>query len=66
MHYDDIRDGVWCLRQQKTKTEVRIHISSRAEAIINKYRSVGSPLPSLSSQNLNKYVKELGKTAGLD
>ncbi len=66
MHYDDIRDGVWCLRQQKTKTEVRIHISTRAEAIINKYRSVGSPLPSISSQNLNKYVKELGKTAGLD
>lgn len=66
MHYDDIRDGVWCLRQQKTKTEVRIHISSRAEAIINKYRSVGSPLPSISSQNLNKYVKELGKIAGLN
>ncbi|HEY9833592.1 MAG TPA: hypothetical protein V6D26_23775 [Stenomitos sp.] len=37
-----------------------------AEAIINKYRSVGSPLPSLSSQNLNMYVKELGKVAGRD
>ncbi len=66
MHYDDIRDGVWCLRQQKTKTEVRIHISKRADAIITKYRSIGSPLPSISSQKFNGYIKELGKIAGLD
>ncbi len=66
MDYNDIRHGVWCLRQQKTKTEFRIHISSRAETIINKYRSVGSPPASLSVQNLSKYVKELDKTAGLD
>jgi len=45
MHCDDICVGVWCLCQQKTKAEVRIHISSRAEAIINTYRSVGSPAP---------------------
>ncbi|MBK7186910.1 MAG: site-specific integrase [Ignavibacteria bacterium] len=66
MHYDDIRDGVWCLRQQKTKTEVRIHISKRADAIITKYRSIGSPLPSISSQKFNGYIKELGKVAKLD
>ena len=30
------------------------------------YRSLGCPLPSLNSQNLNKYIKELGKLAGLN
>lgn len=66
MNYDDIREGVWHLRQQKTKTEVRIHLSKRAEAIVNKYRSAGNPLPVLSSQKMNEYLKELGQKAGLN
>ncbi len=56
--------GVYASR--KTKTEVHIHISKRADAIISKYRSIGSLLPSISSQKFNGYIKELGKVAKLD
>jgi integrase len=64
LNFDDIRDSTWFLRMNKTKSDARIYLIPQAMAIIEKYRALGS-LPSISSQRMNDYLKELGRIAGI-
>jgi site-specific recombinase XerD len=60
---DTIQGDAIVLRTTKTKDQASIPITTFARAILNKY---DNNLPSISNQNFNKYVKELGKAAGIN
>lgn len=51
------------LIQQKTKTKVSIPISSQLFAILKKY---DYKLPKVRDLTINKYIKEIGKMAGIN
>lgn len=51
------------IRQQKTGTKVIIPCSTELRAILERY---DYNLPHLEDQVLNRYIKEVGKAAGLD
>ncbi len=51
---------------KKTKTELTIPLNSITSAILDKYKDQYKPLPLISSQKLNTYVKELCKEAKID
>jgi len=63
---DDVRDRVWHLRMNKTKSEIRIDLVERVQRILEKYTSRNEWLPKISSQKMNDYLKELGKLVGLE
>jgi integrase len=65
LHFDDIRDNVWHLRMGKTRTETLIHLIPQAIELVNKYRLDGR-MPTISSQRMNDYLKELGQLAEID
>jgi site-specific recombinase XerD len=60
-----LKNGTWVLFQVKFKKTVRIPIYKmpEAEEILKKYNL---KLPTISEQNYNKYLKEIGKLAGLE
>lgn len=66
LNKDDVRDGVWHLRMQKTKSETRIHLTWKAMAILQKYQAQKEWLPQISSQKMNTYLKEIGKLVELN
>lgn len=49
--------------QQKTKTKVAFPIDDKAKAILDKYDYT---LPTMSTQDVNKYLKKIGKKAELN
>jgi integrase len=51
---------------QKTKSETRIHLISKAMAILQKYQAQNEWLPQISSQKMNTYLKEIGKLVELN
>jgi len=61
----DIKDNVWYLRQVKTKNITEIPLIDKAQNILKKYELFEKPLPVISNQKLNKYLKELCKKAEL-
>ena len=61
----DIKENVWYLRQVKTKNVTEIPLLDKAINILNKYSLYEKPLPVITNQKLNQYLKELGKKAGL-
>lgn len=61
----DIKDNVWYLRQVKTKNITEIPLIDKAQKILNKYELFEKPLPVISNQKLNQYLKELCKKAEL-
>ncbi|MEQ7798178.1 site-specific integrase [Pedobacter sp. ASV1-7] len=50
----------------KTKEKISIPLSHYSETILNKYKDLHKPLPVISSQNMNIYIKELCKEAGIN
>ena len=50
----------------KTRTELTIPLNPVSSAILYKYRNNHKPLPVISSQNTNLYIKELCKKAGIN
>lgn len=48
---------------KKTKTELTIPLNSITSKILDKYKELHKPLPLISSQKLNTYIKELCKAA---
>ncbi len=57
---DEIR-----LTVKKTKEPLSIPLTSFSKAILAKYEALHRPLPVISNQKLNDYVKELCKLAGI-
>ena len=54
------------LNVKKTKTELTIPLNSITSAILDKYKDQYKPLPLISSQKLNTYIKELCKKIHID
>ncbi|HWW39360.1 site-specific integrase [Pedobacter sp.] len=50
----------------KTKEKLSIPLSYYSLAILDKYKELHKPLPVISSQNMNLYVKELCMAAGIN
>ena len=59
IEWSDIKEGVWYLRVQKTKDIVEIPLNDLAKSIIERYKNEPSPLPRISNQKLNVYIKEV-------
>jgi len=53
---------------QKTGDSIRVPLVDLAEAVIEKYKDSGdiNPIPVVSQQKHNEYLKEIGKRAALD
>ncbi|MHA6248188.1 site-specific integrase [Pontibacter sp. CAU 1760] len=62
----DIKGSRWVLRQVKTDSANSVPLSPRALAILEKYKEEPLPLPVLSNQKTNDYLKELGELVGID
>ncbi|MCZ7610638.1 MAG: site-specific integrase [Ignavibacterium sp.] len=61
----DIKENVWYLRQVKTKNITEIPLIDEAANILNKYELYEKPLPVITNQKLNQYLKELCEKAKL-
>jgi len=64
--WDDIKNAIWHLRTKKTHQILEIPLSSKALSILEKYKDYPKPLPVISNQKMNKYVKELCEKAGIN
>jgi integrase len=62
----DIKGKRWVLRQVKTDSANIVPLMPKARAILNKYKEEPLPLPVLSNQKTNDYLKELGELVGID
>jgi len=51
---------------KKTKTELTVPLNEITYAILDKYKELHKPLPLISSQKLNIYIKELCKDAQIN
>lgn len=63
---EDIKGDFWYLRVKKTRDILKIPLNKFAKEILNKYKHETSPLPILSNQKINKYLKEICKIAEID
>ncbi len=61
----DIKENVWFLRQLKTKSTTEIPLMDKALLILDKYENYEKPLPVITNQKLNQYLKELCEKAKL-
>lgn len=66
LDFNDIKDGTWHLRTQKTKDPLSIPLTDYALDILNKYIDSGKQLPVISNQKSNQYLKELCKLAEIE
>ena len=64
----DIVNGHWILHQIKVKDTIanEIFLNEFATAILNKYSENVKPLPIISNQKTNEYLKKLGKEAKIN
>lgn len=60
---DSLQDGIFIVRQTKTKTNVQIPLTKPLETILNKYEW---QLPQISSQKFNKRIQEACKILGFN
>jgi integrase len=63
---DDISAATWSIRTKKTHQMIEIPLSSYAISILARYSDFPTPLPVISNQKMNKYVKELCELAEID
>jgi integrase len=54
------------LTVKKTKEPLIVPLNRYSKEILAKYEELASPLPMISNQKFNKYIKELCKLAGID
>ncbi len=64
--WSDIRNNIWHVRIQKTKDILEVPLVGYALEILNEYKGLQRPLPSISNQKMNDYLKELGERAEID
>lgn len=63
---EDIDGATWKLRTQKTHQSLEIPLSGYAISILAKYLDFPQPLPVISNQKANKYIKELCQKAKIN
>lgn len=64
----DIRNGTWYLHQLKGRKTVQVEVplSEFALEILERYKDSSKPLPMMTNQRMNLYLKELGALAGIN
>lgn len=63
---DDIKNDTWYLHTYKTKDIIEIPLSPLAKEILNKYNADEKPLPIISQQKTNDFIKDVCKTAEIN
>lgn len=63
---EDIRWNAWHLRTTKTRDNLEIPLNEFALEILEKYAHKENPLPVMSNQKTNVYLKQLGKLLDID
>lgn len=63
---EHIKNGEIKLRVIKTNELLTVPLNAYSSAILNKYKEHRKPLPMISNQKLNEYLKELCKLAGIN
>jgi site-specific recombinase XerD len=70
MEWDDLRPKgspeTWFLYVKKTNTTLPVPLPSPARAIIEGRRSKARPMPKLSNQKANEFLKGVARLAGID
>lgn len=64
--HPDIDGATWKVRTQKTRQILEIPLNNLALSILAKYKEYPQPLPIISNQKQNKYIKELCELAEID
>lgn len=62
----DIRNGIWKFRVTKTGQILEVPLNRYALSILGKYKDWETPLPVISNQKMNEYIKELCKLAKIN
>lgn len=62
----DINNGVWKFRVSKTGEILEVPLNHYALSILAKYSDWPTPLPVISNQKMNEYIKELCEVAKID
>jgi integrase len=60
---EDIKNDTWYLRTQKTKDVIEIPLNAYALEILSRYVDKDIPLPVMSNQKTNSYLKDIGELA---
>lgn len=64
---EDIKNDIWYLHTYKTRDIIEIPLSFYAKQILNKYKNNNiQPLPILSHQKTNKFIKDVCKLSNID
>lgn len=63
---NQIKNNEWHVRTEKTEDKISVPLDNYAQSILEKYKDFEKPLPVISNQKMNKYVKELCELAGFD
>lgn len=63
---EDIKNATWALRTKKTHQIIEIPLNHFALSILARYIDYPQPLPIISNQKMNEYLKELCKIAAID
>lgn len=63
---DHIQNDVIKMTADKTGQMLEIHLNEFSQPILMKYKDQHKPLPVISNQKLNSYIKELCRLAGID
>ena len=63
---EDIVNATWKVRTLKTRQIIEIPLNSYAISILARYSDHPQPLPVISNQKMNAYLKELCKTAKIN
>jgi integrase len=66
LKWDDIKNDSWFLHTYKTKDIIEIPLSPIAKEILKRYKSDPKPLPVISHQKTNNYLKEICRLAKVD
>ncbi len=59
-------EKVWDIHASKTRKPIKVPLISYAIEILNKYKKDDKPLPTISMQKQNEYLKELGELVSKD
>ncbi len=63
---NDKGEIIWDLNTIKTGDSIKVPITEYAKKILKKYKNLTTPLPVISNQKQNEYLKELGKLVSSD